>query len=150
MIAVVTRVISAAVEVDGRTVGQIGHGLLVLAAVCRDDTDADLQWMSEKLVSLRVFRDESGEKHFDRDVRQVGGSLLLVSNFTVAAATAKGRRPSLDAAMPPAEASQVFARFVEMVRQQGVTVETGQFGASMRVSSVNDGPVTFIVDSRRR
>lgn len=149
MIAVVTRVVSASVEVEGRTVGAIGKGLLVLASLCRDDTDADLEWMAEKLVGLRVFRDEVGAKHFDRDVRQVGGSLLLVSNFTVAAATARGRRPSLDAAMSPAEALPVFARFVEMVGQRGVAVQTGQFGASMRVTSVNDGPATFIVDSRK-
>lgn len=150
MVAIVTRVLGASVEVEGRTVSSIGQGLLVLAALCRDDTDADLDWMAEKLVALRVFRDESGQKHFDRDVREIGGSLMLVSNFTVAAQTAKGRRPSLDAAMPPAEAEGAFARFVEKVRALGVPVQTGQFGASMRVSSINDGPVTFVVSSKKR
>lgn len=150
MIAIVTRVLSASVEVEGHVVAAVERGLLVLSAVCRGDQDADLDWMADKLVGLRVFRDESGEKHFDRDVREVGGSVLLVSNFTVAAATAKGRRPSLDAAMPPAEAINVFARFVEKVRALGVPVQSGKFGAAMRVSSVNDGPVTFIVDSQRR
>src|SRR4051812_44248161 len=99
MIAVVQRVSEARVVVDGATVGEISHGLLVLAAIQHDDTDADLEWMARKLVGLRIFR--IGEKHFDQDVQQVEGGLLLVSNFTVAAETTKGRRPSLNLAAAP-------------------------------------------------
>src|SRR5690554_5961758 len=98
MITVIQRVLSAGVVVDGRTVGSIGHGLLALVAVTRDDTEADVKWTADKLTALRIFRDPTGEKHFDLDVRQVGGSILLVSQFTLVAETRKGRRPSFDAA----------------------------------------------------
>jgi D-tyrosyl-tRNA(Tyr) deacylase len=147
MIAVVQRVKEAKVVVEGETVGAIGEGLLVLAAVQRDDTDADSNWIARKLVGLRIFR--SGEKHFDQDVQQINGGLLLVSNFTVAANATKGRRPSLDNAAPPAEAEGMFTKFVDAVRAAAgsVKVETGRFGASMEVSLVNDGPATFILDS---
>jgi D-tyrosyl-tRNA(Tyr) deacylase len=145
MIAVVQRVTGAAVTVDGETVGQIGHGLAVLAAVHRTDTDADIAWTANKLVSLRIFR--SGDKYFDVDVRQVGGSILLVSNFTVAANTREGRRPSFIAAAETETGRAMFDKLVAAVRALGVPVETGRFGAEMLVSLVNDGPVTVIVDS---
>jgi D-tyrosyl-tRNA(Tyr) deacylase len=145
MIAVVQRVSEARVVVDGRTVGEIAAGLLVLAAVERDDTDADIEWTANKLVALRIFR--NGDKHFDLDVIQAGGAVLLVSNFTVAAETRKGRRPSLDGAASPEPGRQMFDRLVEAVRRQGVTVATGEFGADMRVSLTNDGPATFLVKS---
>jgi D-tyrosyl-tRNA(Tyr) deacylase len=147
MITVVTRVLEARVRVEGQVVGEIGRGLLALAAVCRGDGEKDLAWTAGKLVQLRVFPDDA-DKAFDRDVLQVGGSILLVSNFTVAAETKRGRRPSFDPAMPPAEAEPVFARFVELVGATGVPVATGRFGANMQVASVNDGPVTFLLDSR--
>jgi D-tyrosyl-tRNA(Tyr) deacylase len=146
MTAVVQRVKEAKVVVAGETVGQISHGLLVLAAVRKADTRADFQWMAGKLATLRIFR--NGDKHFDLDVSQVAGSILLVSNFTVAADARKGRRPSLDNAAPPAEAEGLFNEFVDLVRATGVPVQTGRFGASMEVSLVNDGPSTFILDSR--
>ena len=149
MIAVVQRVTSARVVVDAATVGQIGAGLLVLAAVHHDDTAADIVWTAAKLVGLRIFR--NGEKYFDQDVRQVGGGILLVSNFTVAGDTRRGRRPSLDAAAPPEMGRRLFDEFVAAVRQEAgpeVPVATGQFGADMQVDLVNDGPVTFLVDSR--
>ena len=148
MIAVVQRVSEARVVVEGRVVGEIARGLLVLVAVETDDAAADVEWMANKLVGLRIFRDESGEKHFDRDVREVGGSILLVSNFTVAGETRKGRRPSLDGAASPARGREVFDLFVEAVRGLRVVVATGEFGADMKVSLVNDGPVTFLVRSR--
>ena len=148
MIAVVQRVTDASVVVSGETVGAIGPGLLVLAAVHRADSDTDVAWTANKLVGLRIFRSPDGEKHFDLDVKQAGGSVLLVSNFTVAAATRQGRRPSFDAAAEPERGRQLFDRLVDAVRATGVTVETGRFGADMRVSLVNDGPVTVIVDSR--
>jgi D-tyrosyl-tRNA(Tyr) deacylase len=146
MIAVVQRVTRASVVVGDETVGQIGPGLLVLVAVHKADTDADVAWTAGKLATLRVFR--NADKHFDADVKQAGGSVLLVSNFTVAAATRRGRRPSFDAAAPPERGRELFDRLVEAVRAFGVPVATGRFGADMAVSLVNEGPVTVIVDSR--
>ena len=145
MIGIVQRVLEASVMVGERIVGQIGHGLLVLAAVERDDDESELEWFASKLVALRIFRSSDGSKHFDRDVRDVGGTVLLVSNFTVAAETRKGRRPSLDAAADPARARELFERFVSLVHAQGVEVQSGEFGGDMRVSLVNDGPATFIL-----
>jgi D-tyrosyl-tRNA(Tyr) deacylase len=146
MIAVVQRVTEARVVVEGRTVGEIQAGLLVLAAVEKGDTDADIEWTANKLVGLRIFR--KGDKHFDLDVKQMGGSVLLVSNFTVAAETRKGRRPSLEGAASPEEGRKLFEHFVDAVQKLGVPVATGEFGADMKVSLTNDGPVTFLVRSR--
>ena len=148
MIAVVQRVMRASVTVESDLVGEIGPGLVVLAAVHRTDTDADITWTANKLAGLRIFRGNDGIQHFDLDVRQAGGSVLLVSNFTVAAATRHGRRPSFDAAAPPEAGRERFDRLVEAVRALGVSVATGRFGADMEVSLVNDGPVTVILDSR--
>jgi D-tyrosyl-tRNA(Tyr) deacylase len=145
MIAVVQRVSDASVVVEGETVGKIGSGLVVLAAVHRTDTDADVAWTANKLAGLRIFR--NGDKYFDADVRQVGGSILLVSNFTVAADTRGGRRPSFIAAAETERGRELFDQLVAAVRALGVPVETGRFGADMLVSIVNDGPVTVIVDS---
>jgi D-tyrosyl-tRNA(Tyr) deacylase len=147
MITIAQRVSEAKVSVHGEVVGAIGPGLLALAAVVRGDTDRDLEWTASKLAALRIFRSADGLKHFDRDVREVGGSILLVSNFTVAASTRQGRRPSLDRAADPADAEAMFARFVELTRAQGVPVETGRFAADMKVSLTNDGPATFVLDS---
>lgn len=149
MIAVVQRVTRASVTVHGRVVGEIGHGLTVLASIERDDTEAQLRWMAEKLVGLRIFRSEDGTKHFERDVKQVGGSILLVSNFTVAAATRKGRRPSLDGAASPEAGRVLFDQFVGLMRSLDVPIATGEFGADMIVHIENDGPATFIVKTDR-
>ncbi len=124
--------------------------MLVLAAVEAEDTEADVEWMAGKLLTLRIFR--NGEKHFDLDLGQIGGGsgILLVSNFTVAAETAKGRRPSLANAAPPERGREVFEQLLAAVRRQAagkLAVETGEFGAMMEVELVNDGPVTFIVES---
>ncbi|HTL28226.1 MAG TPA: D-aminoacyl-tRNA deacylase [Tepidisphaeraceae bacterium] len=148
MIAVVQRVTEAKVQVEGRIVGQIGEGMLVLLAVEREDTGEQVKWIAQKLATLRIFR--QGDKYFDADVSQIGGSILLVSNFTVAAETRQGRRPSLSAAAEPEKAQQLFDDVVGAVRALGVRTETGQFRASMLVSLTNDGPVTFIVDSKDR
>lgn len=145
MRCVVQRVTRASVRVAGRTVGEIGPGLLVLAGVAHDDTERDLRWMAEKLPVLRVF--PSGEKHFELSVRDIGGAILLVSNFTVCAATRKGRRPSLDGAAPPEKAKALFERFEQWVRETGVDTQTGEFAASMQVDLVNNGPATFVLDS---
>src|SRR5690606_36470199 len=115
MITVVQRVLAAAVVVEGRTVGAIEHGLLALVAVTRDDTAADVQWTADKLPAMRIFRNDGGEKHFDLDVRQVSGSILLVSQFTLAADTRRGRRPSFDAAAPPEMARALFEDLVARI-----------------------------------
>lgn len=150
MIAVVQRVTEASVQVDGEVVGEIGVGLLVLVAIERRDAAADVAWMGNKLAGLRVFRTPDGEKYFELDVRQVGGAVLLVSNFTVAAQTANGRRPSFIEAADPETGRRMFDELVESVAAQGVPVQTGRFQAEMRVSLVNDGPVTVIVQSPKR
>ena len=146
MIAVVQRVDEASVSVGGELVGRIGRGLAVLVAVHRDDTRADVAWTAAKLVALRLF--PNGEKDFDSSVADVGGSILLVSNFTVAARTQKGRRPSFDEAADAQAGLPLFNHIVELLAASGVPVETGRFGAHMKVSMVNDGPVTVLVDSR--
>lgn len=145
MIAVLQRVLSAQVTVGERIVGRIGPGLVALVAVEQGDTDAEVQWMAGKLTELRIFR--SAGKHFEIDVRQAGGGILLVSNFTVAAATRKGRRPSFDAAAPPERGREVFDALVAAVAARGIPTATGEFGADMQVSLVNDGPVTVIVQT---
>ena len=145
MIAVVQRVTEAQVTVDGDVVGRIERGLVALVAVTKVDTQAEADWLASKLVALRVFRADG--KHFEADVTQVGGSILLVSNFTVSAKTKKGRRPSLDAAAEPSRAQELFDYLVKAVRTLNVPVETGRFGADMRVSLTNEGPATFILDS---
>ena len=145
MIAVAQRVTEAAVRVDGEIVGSIGLGLVALVAVCADDAQADVDWMARKLTGLRIFR--AGEKHFDADVGQAGGAILLVSNFTVAAATRQGRRPSFDAAADARKGEELFLLLVDRVKSSGVPTQTGRFRADMRVQLVNDGPVTVILDS---
>ena len=146
MIAVVQRVTSGRVTVGERVVGEIGKGMVVLAAVQAEDMEADGKWVAGKLVGLRMFA--SGEKNFELDVKQIGGSILLVSNFTVAAETRTGRRPSLSGAAGPEKGQALFEQFVAAVRAEGVSVATGEFGADMRVEIVNDGAVTLLVDSR--
>jgi len=145
MITIVQRVSQASVTVAGEVVGSIGPGILALAAVVKGDADKDIEWTAAKLAALRIFRSDG--KHFDKDVKEVAGSILLVSNFTVAATTRQGRRPSLDRAAEPAVAEAMFARLLEATRAQGVTVATGKFAADMEVALVNDGPATFILDS---
>lgn len=127
-------------------VGEIGAGLCVLVAVERDDTDQDVTWMAGKLATLRVFR--YGDKYFDLDVKQISGGILLVSNFTVAADTSSGRRPGLSPAAAPDVGRVYFDKLVAAVRALDVPVQTGQFGAEMKVDIANDGPVTLVVSSR--
>ena len=146
MIAVVQRVTAATVSIDGRIVGQIERGLCVLASIVKEDTDADIAWMVGKLSTLRVF--PNGDKSYDHDVQQIGGAVLLVSNFTVAADTSRGRRPGFDRAMSPRLADAAFERFVQAMCETGIAVATGEFGADMSVAIINDGPLTLILDSR--
>ncbi|MEM8874257.1 MAG: D-aminoacyl-tRNA deacylase [Planctomycetota bacterium] len=142
MRTVLQRVDEARVVVGGKRVARIERGLLLLTAVEAGDTEASAMAHAEKLAALRVFPD--GEKAFDKPVGDVG-EVLAVSNFTVAAATAKGRRPALAPAAGPKEANALFGRFVDRLRELGLPVATGIFGADMKVHSINDGPVTFIV-----
>ena len=144
MLALIQRVTSASVAVDGAVIGAIGPGLLALVAVEPGDTDALIQRMAERLLGYRVFADANGK--MNRSLADTGGGLLLVSQFTLAADTKSGMRPSFTAAAPPAEAERGFERLVELCRQRHAPgVETGRFGAHMVVSLVNDGPVTFLL-----
>jgi D-aminoacyl-tRNA deacylase len=151
MRAVVQRVASAAVAVDNRTVGQIDRGLLVFVGVERGDSPEDAAYIASKVRDLRVFEDPIDEsRHLNRSVVDVGGAVLLVSQFTLAGDCRKGRRPSFDAAAPPAIAEPLYEDVVRELRRSGVSVATGTFQAMMHVSLVNDGPVTLLLDSRRR
>jgi D-aminoacyl-tRNA deacylase len=143
--AVIQRVTSAGVEVAGETVGRIGRGMLVLLGVEKGDGERDADRLADKIVNLRIFEDDAGKMNLA--LGEAGGSLLVVSQFTVAGNCAKGRRPSFDSAAPPAEANRLYEYFVATLREMGVTVETGVFQAMMAVSLVNDGPVTFILES---
>lgn len=145
MITILQRVTEARVVVDGQIVGQIGPGLLALVAVHKEDTPDDIAWTASKLASLRIFR--NADKHFDIDVRQASGSILLVSNFTVAGQIRRGRRPSFDQAAPPDIGRKLFDALVAAVQSQGIPTATGQFGADMKVSLLNDGPATFLLNS---
>jgi D-tyrosyl-tRNA(Tyr) deacylase len=141
---VVQRASRAAVRVDGVSVGAIERGLLVLAGFTASDTEAALQWMAEKLVGLRVFGDAEGKMNLA--LADVGGALLVISQFTLYGETQKGRRPSFIDAAPPAVAEPLYERFVAILRGLGARVETGRFGAMMEVELVNDGPVTLIIE----
>src|SRR5271154_4482162 len=136
MIAVVQRAARGKVTVGGEVVGQIEAGLVVLASVHADDTDADISWTAGKLATMRIF--SNGDKYFDLDVKQVGGSILLISNFTVAADTSTGRRPSLNAAANPELGRTLFDQLVGATKSTGVPVEIGRFGADMKVDLSND------------
>ena len=146
MKAVVQRVSGASVEVEGRSVATIGRGLLVLAGLEVSDGAADAAWMAEKLANLRIFGDAAEKMNLS--VKDAGGAVLLVPNFTLAGDTRKGRRPHFDNAMRPELAEQMFGQFAAAVSAQGVPVQTGVFRAHMRVSLVNDGPVTILLESR--
>lgn len=141
MIALIQRVTEAAVHVDGERIGAIGPGLLALVAVEPGDDEARIGRMAERLLAYRVFGDEAGR--MNRSLAEVGGGLLLVSQFTLAADTRSGLRPSFTSAASPEEGRRGFDRLVELCRSRHPVVETGRFGAHMKVSLVNDGPVTF-------
>jgi D-tyrosyl-tRNA(Tyr) deacylase len=145
--AVVQRVTRAAVRVADETVGEISHGLLVLVGVVREDGPADAEYIAGKIRDLRIFPDDAGR--MNRSVVETGGSVLAVSQFTLAGDCRRGRRPSFDAAAPPALASALYEDVVRRVREAGVPVATGRFQAEMQVELVNDGPVTLLLDSRK-
>lgn len=144
MKAVIQRVSSASVTVEGLIVGQIGQGIMVLLGVEKGDTEAPADWLAEKIVGLRIFEDGAGK--MNRALPEVGGAVLAVSQFTLAGNCNKGRRPSFDTAAPPDEGKRLYDYFVESLKRQNVPVQTGIFQADMQVALVNDGPVTFILE----
>ena len=149
MRALIQRAREAAVSVDGRVVGAIGRGIVVLAAMAAEDTVADRDWLARKIVALRIFDDAEGV--MNRSVADVAGAILAVSQFTLFASTKKGNRPSWSGAAPPEIARPKFDDFVAaLARELGKPVATGTFGAAMQVALVNDGPVTIWLDSRQR
>jgi D-tyrosyl-tRNA(Tyr) deacylase len=149
--AVVQRVLNAAVTVGDRTTGQIGRGLLVFVGVEQGDGPADVQYVAGKVRELRVFEDPAdASRHVNLSIQDVGGAVLVVSQFTLAGDCRKGRRPSFDHAAPPHVARPLYEDVVRELRSNGVTTETGEFQAMMQVSLVNDGPVTLLLDSRKR
>src|SRR3954468_7011095 len=149
MRAVIQRVSEARVKINGEVRGAIGAGLLVLLAIEEADTLEDLEWLSGKIVRLRVFNDEDGV--MNRSVQEANGGILLVSQFTLFASTKKGNRPSYIRSAKPEIAIPIFQQFIARLEQDfGKPIQTGEFGADMQVSLVNDGPVTLIVDSKSR
>ncbi len=140
----------ASVTVDGKVVGQIGRGLLILVGITRADSDEDIAYLSEKCVNLRIFPDEGDERGFERSALDVRGDILLVSQFTLYAHTRKGRRPSFTDAAPAEVAEPAFNRVIEAFRKSGLKIETGIFGAMMLVELENTGPATIVLDSGDR
>lgn len=146
MIALTQRVSRAEVRVAGEVVGAVGLGLLVLLGVERSDGPGEAGWLAEKCAHLRVFPDEQGQ--MNRSLLDVGGAALVVSQFTLLGDTSRGRRPGFDRAAPPAEAERLYGEFCDALTRTGVAVQTGRFRAHMEVELVNDGPVTFLVQTR--
>ncbi len=145
MKALLQRVSHASVTVDGQAIGQTGAGLLVLICAMQGDTDAQAEILAEKISKLRIFNDLSGKMNLS--VRDIGGSALVVSQFTLAADTSRGNRPGFSAAAPPDEGERLYTYFAARLEAEGVPTQTGQFGANMKVDLVNDGPVTIWMES---
>ncbi len=148
MRAVVQRVTQGAVSVDGEVVGQIGIGFVVLLGVAAEDTQEDVIWLAGKVEGLRVFED--ADERMNLALSDVGGAVLVISQFTLLGDCRKGRRPSFVAAAPPERADSLYESFVAELRGHGLTVETGQFQAAMKVNLTNDGPVTLLLDSQKK
>jgi D-aminoacyl-tRNA deacylase len=147
MRVVIQRVKSSQVEIDGQIVGKIQRGLNLLVGIADTDTEAELEWIARKCLELRLFpNEENGNGRFEKTVQDIGGGLLVVSQFTLYGDCRKGRRPSFDRAAPPAQAKLLYEKFVELLRQSHLPVETGQFGAMMQVTIENDGPVTLLLE----
>ena len=148
MRAVIQRVRQASVYVNAEPIGRIGQGVLILLGVAKGDEASDVQYIVDKVVGLRLFSDEQGKMNLP--LPDIGGAALVVSQFTLLGDTSSGRRPGFDAAAPPEEANGRYEEVVQGLKAAGVPVETGRFGAAMLVTLQNDGPVTFILDSRAR
>ncbi|XCN73918.1 MAG: D-aminoacyl-tRNA deacylase [Candidatus Electrothrix aestuarii] len=148
MRAVIQRVTSAKVMVGDRQTGAIGEGLLVLLGVHKDDEPKDIAWLADKIVNLRIFEDEDGK--MNHSLTDTGGSMLIVSQFTLLADCRKGRRPSWSEAAPPDKARRMYEEFIQVIADSGITTATGEFQAMMDVSLVNSGPVTILLDSHKK
>ena len=148
MIAVIQRVTQASVSIDSQCIAKIGQGMLVLLGVAKGDTDSDVRFMAEKIPQLRIFSDTQG--HVNYSLQDIKGELLLVSQFTLLAHTAKGRRPSFEDAAMPMEAQRYYQNLLEQFRALGLAVQGGRFGATMAVRLENNGPFTVILDSRAK
>lgn len=146
MRVIIQRVKSSQVTVGNEVVGKIGRGLNLLVAIADTDTDAELEWMVRKCLELRLFPDEEGGDRWQKSVQEVGGELLVVSQFTLYGDCRKGRRPSFDRSAAPNVAEDLYNRFVAKLHSSGLRVETGQFGTTMQVSIENDGPVTLLLE----
>ncbi|HTD24851.1 MAG TPA: D-aminoacyl-tRNA deacylase [Terriglobales bacterium] len=147
MRAVIQRVSRASVSVDGKIVGQIGQGLLVLLGVSRSDTESGADYLAEKIAGLRIFEDSAGKMNLS--LAEIKGSMLLVSQFTLYGDVRRGKRPSFDAAAPPEQARKLYEYMIERLRALGISCQTGVFQAMMQVELVNDGPVTILLDSEK-
>ena len=144
---VVQRVSGAKVQVDSKITGQIEKGLLVYLSVTHNDTETDAKFIADKIINLRIFGDDNGKMNLS--LADIAGKVLLISNFTLHGDCRKGRRPSFDAAANPDHANQLYEKVIELIKEQGVNVQTGIFAANMQVTSTNDGPVTFILDTEK-
>jgi len=147
MRACVQRVSRASVIVENEVIGQIGAGLLVLLGVATDDTEADADYLAEKIATLRIFEDANGK--MNAALADIGGAMLVVSQFTLYGDCRKGRRPSFTAAAPPEQAERLYEYFVAQIRRQNIPIATGRFRANMQVELINDGPVTMLLESRK-
>ena len=149
MRVVVQRVSQSNVKVSGEVIGEIKEGLMVLVSFVDEDNDTDLGWMTKKIINLRIFNDDEGK--MNRSVQDVGGDILLISQFTLHGSTKKGNRPSFIKAAKPDFAKVMYERFIKVLEQSlGKEIQTGEFGGDMKVSLVNDGPTTIIIDSRNK
>ena len=147
MRVVVQRVSQSNVKVSGEVIGEIKEGLMVLVSFIDEDNDTDLEWMTKKIINLRIFNDDEGK--MNRSVQDVGGDILLISQFTLHGSTKKGNRPSFIKAAKPDFANVMYERFIKVLEQSlGKEIQTGEFGGDMKVSLVNDGPTTIIIDSK--
>lgn len=146
MRAVVQRVTNADVKIDGRVNGKIDNGLLVLLGVGNGDTEEDMKYIADKIIKLRIFSDENDKMNLS--LEDVGGSMLVISQFTLYGDCSHGRRPYFGNAMEPVTANEMYEKFVAYIKEQGIHTETGEFGADMKVSLTNDGPVTIILESK--
>src|SRR6266851_542374 len=146
MRAIIQRVSEARVRIDGEIAGEIGRGLLVLQGVAKSDTVEQARWLADKIIALRIFNDDQGK--MNRDVAEIGGGILVVSQFTLYGDCSKGRRPSFIEAAPPETAIPLYEAFINGIKAHGISTAAGRFGAMMQVELINDGPVTLILESK--
>lgn len=145
---VIQRVSEASVSIEGTIHGQIEKGFMILTGICEEDNTEDLTWLVKKIIGLRVFSDSQGKMNLS--IKEIKGSLLVISQFTLHASTKKGNRPSFIHAAKPIHAIPLYEAFIKKLRDHGIDVQTGKFGADMQVSLINDGPVTIIIDSKNK